>query len=128
MDIGLLIIRLIVGILIMAHGTQKLFGWFGGYGIQGTGQWLESTGLKPGAFMAFLAGLGELLGGFFFASGWLSLVGSILIILIMLVAIFKVHVQNGLWVTAGGSEYNLVLIAVAVGVALTGPGAYVLGG
>jgi len=126
MDEGLLLIRLVVGFIMMGHGAQKLFGWFGGYGLKGTGGWLDSIGLKPGVTMALLAGLGELAGGALFAAGVLTGIGAALIALTMLVAIVKVHGQNGLWVTQNGYEYNLVLIAAAVGVALSGPGAYVL--
>jgi len=126
MDEGLLLIRLVVGFIMMGHGAQKLFGWFGGYGLKGTGGWLDSIGLKPGVTMALLAGLGELAGGALFAAGVFTGIGAALIALTMLVAIVKVHGQNGLWVTQNGYEYNLVLIAVAVGVVLSGPGAYVL--
>jgi len=126
MDEGLLLIRLVVGFIMMGHGAQKLFGWFGGYGLKGTGGWLDSIGLKPGVTMALLAGLGELAGGALFAAGVFTAIGAALIALTMLVAIVKVHGQNGLWVTQNGYEYNLVLIAAAVGVALSGPGAYVL--
>ncbi|WP_416828079.1 DoxX family protein [Ectobacillus polymachus] len=126
MDLGLLIIRLIIGLLFVGHGAQKLFGWFGGYGLKGTGGWLESIGMKPGVFMAFMAGASELVGGLLFAAGVLTWVGALLIVVTMVIAIATVHGKNGLWVTANGFEYNLVLIAVAVGVALVGPGAYVL--
>jgi putative oxidoreductase len=126
MDLGLLIIRLVVGLTFVGHGAQKLFGWFGGYGLKGTGGWLESIGLKPGVTMALLAGLGELVGGLLFAAGVGTWVGALLIALTMLVAIVKVHGANGYWATQNGYEYNLVLIAVAIGVALIGPGAYVL--
>ncbi|QRG68032.1 DoxX family protein [Brevibacillus choshinensis] len=126
MDLGLLIIRLVVGLTFAAHGTQKLFGWFGGYGLKGTGGWLDSIGVKPGVMMALLAGLGELVGGLLFAAGVGTWIGAILIAFTMLVAIVKVHGQNGYWVTQNGYEYNLALIAVAIGVALIGPGAYVL--
>lgn len=126
MDLGLLLIRLVVGLTMMGHGAQKLFGWFGGYGLKGTGGWMESIGLKPGVTMALLAGLGEWVGGALFAAGVFTGVGAALITVTMLVAILKVHVQNGFWVTQNGYEFNLTLIAVAVGVALTGPGAYVL--
>lgn len=126
MNIGLLIIRLIIGITFMGHGTQKLFGWFGGHGLKGTGGWMESIGLRPGVFMAFMAGATELLGGFLFAAGILTWVASLFIVGTMLVAIFTVHGKNGYWVTQNGFEYNMILIAIAVGVALTGPGAYVL--
>ncbi len=126
MNLGLLIIRLVVGLTFMGHGAQKLFGWFGGYGLKGTGGWLESIGVKPGVLMAAIAGLMELLGGAFFAAGVFTSVGAAFIVLTMLVAIFKVHGQNGYWITSNGFEYNLVLIAIAIGVALIGPGAYVL--
>lgn len=72
MSIGLLIIRLVIGLSFVGHGAQKLFGWFGGYGIKGTGQWMESIGIKPGATMAFLAGLAEFAGGLLFALGLLT--------------------------------------------------------
>jgi putative oxidoreductase len=124
MHIGLLLIRLVVGLTMAGHGAQKLFGWFGGYGPKGTGGFFEQIGIKPGVAMAVLAGLGELAGGLLFAAGLLTPVASALIVVIMLVAIVKLHVKNGFWVSANGFEYNLVLIAIAVGVALIGPGAY----
>ncbi|MBA4492906.1 DoxX family protein [Paenactinomyces guangxiensis] len=124
-DIGLLIIRLIVGLTFMGHGAQKLFGWFGGHGLKGTAGWLESIGIRPGLLMAVLAGLGELIGGALFASGILMTFASFLIVVTMLVGIFMVHGKNGYWATQGGFEYNLVLIAVAIGLALTGPGSYI---
>ncbi|MDC2866254.1 MULTISPECIES: DoxX family protein [unclassified Bacillus (in: firmicutes)] len=126
MNIGLLIIRLIIGITFMGHGAQKLFGWFGGYGLKGTGGWMESIGLRPGVLMAFMAGATELLGGFLFAAGIFTWIGALFIVGTMLVSIITVHGKNGYWVTQNGFEYNLVLIAVAVGVALIGPGAYTL--
>lgn len=126
LNLGLLLIRLVVGISFMGHGAQKLFGWFGGYGLKGTGGWLESIGIRPGVLMAFLAGAAELVGGLLFAAGVFTPVAALLITVTMLIAIFTVHGKNGYWVTANGFEYNLMLIAVAVGVALIGPGAYVL--
>ena len=126
MAVGLLVIRVIVGLLFVGHGAQKLFGWFGGYGPKGTGGWLESIGVKPGVTMAVAAGLMELVGGLLFALGLLTPVGAVLIILTMIGAIKTVHGQNGLWSTTNGYEYNLVLLAVAAGVALTGAGAYSL--
>lgn len=126
MDLGLLIIRLVVGLSFAGHGAQKLFGSFGGYGLKGTGGFFESIGIKPGVLMAFLAGAGELVGGLFFAAGLFTPFASALIVIPMLVAIFTVHGKNGYWITSNGFEYNLALIAIAVGVALTGPGAYAL--
>jgi putative oxidoreductase len=125
-SLGLLLIRLVVGLTFIGHGVQKLFGWFGGHGLKGTGGWLESIGLRPGVPLALLAGLGEVVGGFIFAAGNLIWLGSALIVVTMLVAIFAVHGKNGYWITNGGIEYNVVLIATAVGVALAGPGEYVL--
>jgi putative oxidoreductase len=126
MSIGLLIIRLIVGILFIGHGAQKLFGWFGGYGPKGTGGFFESIGIKPGVFMAVMAGIIETAGGILFAAGLLTWVGAALIVLTMLIAIIKVHGKNGIWASSGGIEYTLVLIAAAVGVALIGAGDYSL--
>ncbi|AET58473.1 DoxX family protein [Paenibacillus terrae] len=121
---GLLLIRLVVGLLFVGHGAQKLFGWFGGYGPKGTGGWMESIGIKPGVFMAVSAGLMELLGGALFTLGLLTPLAALLITLTMLGAIFKVHAQNGIWATANGYEYPLVLIAVVIGIALIGAGSY----
>jgi len=126
LDIGLLILRLVVGLSFMAHGAQKLFGWFGGYGPKGTGGWMESIGIKPGVAIAVLSGLMELVGGLLFAAGFLTVLGAALITLTMLGAIVKVHGQNGYWATANGYEYNLLLIAVSVAVALSGAGVYSL--
>jgi putative oxidoreductase len=123
-DLGLLIIRLVIGITFIGHGAQKLFGWFGGYGPKGTGGWLESIGIKPGVLMAVLVGLFELVGGLLFASGVFLPVGAALIVVTMIGAILKVHGSNGYWVDKGGIEYPFVLIAVVVGIALIGAGSY----
>jgi putative oxidoreductase len=125
-NIGLLIIRLVIGVLFIGHGAQKLFGWFGGYGLKGTGGWFESIGMKPGVAMALLAGLAELLGGILFTIGLLTPLAGIIIAGTMVIAIVKVHGPNGLWATSNGYEYNLILLAVAIGVALVGPGQYAL--
>lgn len=126
MDLGLLIIRLVIGILFIGHGAQKLFGWFGGYGLKGTGGWFDSIGMKPGVTMALFAGLAELIGGILLGAGFLTPLGALMIAGTMLMAIIKVHAPNGLWSTANGYEYNLTLIAVAIGVALIGPGKYAI--
>ncbi|MDP4086310.1 MAG: DoxX family protein [Bacillota bacterium] len=125
-NIGLLIIRLVIGLLFVGHGVQKLFGWFGGYGLKGTGGWFESIGMKPGVTMALFAGLAEFIGGLLFALGLLTPLAGILIAGTMAMAIVKVHAPNGLWSTANGYEYNLTLLAVAIGIALDGPGQYSL--
>ncbi|MBB2483489.1 DoxX family protein [Bacillus sp. APMAM] len=124
-SLGLLLIRVILGASFAAHGSQKLFGWFGGHGLAGTGGFFESIGITPGKTMAFLAGLGELVGGLLFAFGLLTPIGTILIALTMIVAIAKVHGPNG-WIKPNGYEYNLLLIVVAIGVALVGPGTYAI--
>ncbi|KAB2332141.1 DoxX family protein [Cytobacillus depressus] len=125
-NIGLLIIRLVIGILFIGHGAQKLFGWFGGYGLKGTGGWFDSIGMKPGVTMALFAGLAELIGGILFALGLLTPLAGIIIAGTMLIAIFKVHGPNGLWATSNGYEYNLTVLAVAVAIALIGAGQYSL--
>jgi len=124
-SLGLLLIRVILGVSFVAHGSQKLFGWFGGHGLAGTGGFFESIGMKPGKTMAFLAGLGELVGGLLFTFGLLTPIGAILIALTMIVAIAKVHGPNG-WIKPNGYEYNLLLIVVAIGIALVGPGTYAI--
>ncbi|WP_433945343.1 DoxX family protein [Paenibacillus sp. SN-8-1] len=124
MEVGLLIIRLVIGLLFIGHGAQKLFGMFGGYGPKGTGGWMESVGIKPGVAMAIISGLMELIGGTMFGLGLFTPVAAILIALTMVGAIVKVHGPNGLWATANGYEYPLVVLAVVIGVALTGAGAY----
>ncbi|MED4285730.1 DoxX family protein [Priestia megaterium] len=125
-SIGLLLIRLVIGLSFMAHGTQKLFGWFGGHGLKGTGSWFESIGMKPGVRMALMAGLSELVGGALFAAGLLTPLGALLIAGTMVMAIVKVHGPNGYWATQNGYEYNLTLLVVAIGVAIAGPGYYAL--
>ncbi|HEY8529476.1 MAG TPA: DoxX family protein [Paenibacillaceae bacterium] len=126
LDLGLLIIRLVVGLTFAAHGAQKLFGWLGGYGPKGTGGWMESIGLRPGVAMAVIAGLIEFAGGLCFAAGLITPLAGVLLALVMIVAIAKVHIPKGFWNSNGGYEFNLVLVAVTVGVALTGAGAYSL--
>ncbi|MFF2876082.1 DoxX family protein [Gottfriedia sp. NPDC057991] len=125
-NIGLLMIRLVVGILFIGHGAQKLFGWFGGYGLKGTGGWFESIGMKPGVTIALIAGLAEFIGGILFAFGFLTPVAGILIAGTMAMAIIKVHAPNGIWATSNGYEYNLTLLVVAISIVLTGPGKYAL--
>jgi putative oxidoreductase len=125
-NIGLLLIRLVVGILFIGHGAQKLFGWFGGYGLKGTGGWFDSIGMKPGVTIALIAGLAEFIGGILFAFGFLTPVAGILIAGTMAMAIIKVHAPNGIWATSNGYEYNLTLLVVAISVVLTGPGKYAL--
>jgi len=126
MDIGLLVLRLAVGLTMAAHGGQKLFGWFGGYGIAGTGGFLESLGFRPGKVHATLAGVSEFVGGLLIALGLLTPLGAVLVISVMVTAIGSVHLPKGFWVTDGGFEYNLMILASSAALAFTGPGAYSL--
>jgi len=124
MSIGLLLLRLVVGLLLVGHGTQKLFGWFGGGGLDGTARNFTSLGYRPGRVMAMLGGMAETLGGLSLALGFLTPLGSAAIIGAMLNAILSVHLPNGVWNTKGGFEFPLTNAAVAAAVAFTGPGTY----
>ncbi len=126
MDIGLLVLRLAVGLTMAAHGGQKLFGWFGGYGLAGTGGFMESLGFRPGRVHAALSGSAELLGGLLIALGLFTQVGAALVIAVMVAAIGSVHLPKGFFVSDGGFEYNLVIMAAVAALAFTGPGAYSL--
>ena len=123
MSIGLLVLRLIVGLSLAAHGAQKLFGWFGGYGLKGTGQFLEQLGFRPGRLQAALAGGTELVAGLLLAAGFLTPAAAAAIVAVMLVAAVSVHVKSGFFAHNGGYEYTLVLGGAALALAFTGPGA-----
>jgi putative oxidoreductase len=126
LDLGLLILRLVTGGLLMGHGSQKLFGWFGGHGLNGTAGWLESLGLRPGKGWAVLAGLAEFGGGLLLALGLLNPLGPIGIMAAMATAWVLAHAGKPIWVTSGGAELPLTNTAVALAVALAGPGLYSL--
>jgi putative oxidoreductase len=116
------LLRVPVGIILAAHGAQKLFGWFGGYGLEGTGQWMGSIGLEPGYFMALLAGSGEFFGGLMLAFGFLTRLGAALNVVTMAVALFWVHFANGLFLSNNGYEYALALLAAAASLLVMGGG------
>jgi putative oxidoreductase len=126
MSIAFLLVRIIVGLALMAHGTQKLFGWFGGHGIAATGGSFENLGFRPGALFALMAGLGETAGGLLTLVGLGGALGPVLIVLVMLVAIGSVHYNKGFFVNNGGWELNASYIAAAVAIAFGGNGAYSL--
>jgi putative oxidoreductase len=126
LNLGLLILRLVVGLLFVGHGAQKLFGIWGGYGLQGTAGFFEGIGLRPGNVHALAAGLVEFGGGLLLALGLITPVASVALIAVMTAAIITAHFSKGLWVTNGGYEYNLVLASVALALAATGPGAWSL--
>ncbi|MDK9762400.1 DoxX family protein [Vibrio sp. D420a] len=119
---GALALRVPVGIIFMAHGAQKLFGWFGGYGLEGTGQWMASIGLGPGVLMAFLAGSAEFFGGLFILLGLLTRPAAASLAITMLVAIFAVHFENGLFMSNNGYEFGLALLAASVSLTFSGAG------
>ncbi len=122
MDLGLLILRVVVGLVIAAHGAQKLFGWFGGYGLSGTGGFFESLGFRPGWLFATAAGLGEVGSGLLLALGLLGPLGPAVLLSVMIVAAVSVHWAHGLFAMANGIELPLVYGTVAVALALTGFG------
>ena len=126
MDAGLLLLRMVFGLVMAAHGAQKLFGWFGGYGLAGTGGFFESLGFRPGRFFAMAAGTSELVGGLLVAFGLLGPLGPAMIIAIMIVAAATVHWQHGLFATNNGIEMPLLYGAGAAAIALIGNGAYSL--
>lgn len=119
---GPLALRIPVGIIFAAHGAQKLFGWFGGYGLEGTGQWMASIGLNPGYLMALLAGGAEFFGGLALLIGLLVRPAGAVLAFAMLVAIFSVHIGNGLFMSNNGYEFALALLAVAVSLTISGAG------
>jgi putative oxidoreductase len=128
MDIALplLIVRLVVGLAIAAHGAQKLFGWFGGYGLAGTGGFFESIGFRPGKLFAGASGAAEVLGGLLVVLGLGGPIGPMLIISVMVVAILAVHLPNGFFVANNGIEHPLLFAALAFMFAFVGYGAYSL--
>ncbi len=118
-----LALRIPIGIILIAHGAQKLFGWFGGYGLEGVGGWMESIGLSPGIVMAFLAGSAEFFGGLFIVLGLLTRPSAFVAGITMIVAIVVVHLEKGLFVANGGYEFGLALLAATVSLMISGAGA-----
>src|SRR2546425_10661312 len=126
MDTGLLLARLVFGGLMAAHGSQKLFGWFGGHGLKAVSGMFESLGFRPGSFFAPLAALAELTSGVLLALGLFGPIGPALMLAVMIVAAISVHWQNGLFAMSNGIEVPLLYATGATVLALTGPGAYSL--
>ena len=122
MGIGLLLLRVAVGLILAAHGTQKLFGWFGGPGLDATGQFFTMLGFPPGRRHAFMAGWAETGGGILLVLGLATPLAVALLFSVMLVAIVTVHLQKGFFAQNGGYEYNLLLGIAALTLAFTGPG------
>jgi putative oxidoreductase len=126
MDVGLLVLRLVLGVIFIGHGAQKLFGSFGGPRISGFAKILEQLGVKPGRPMAILAGLAEFVGGILVMLGFLTPVAALALIVVMIVAIVAVHLKNGFFNTNGGYEFNLALVGIALTLLIAGGGAYSL--
>jgi putative oxidoreductase len=122
MDIGMLLLRLTVGLTLGAHGAQKLFGWFGGPGLDGTGKGMEMLGFFPGRRHALMAGLAEVGGGLLLALGLMTPVAASIVFAVMLVASVSAHLKRGFFVMNGGYEYTLVLGLSGLSLAFTGPG------
>jgi putative oxidoreductase len=122
MRIGRLLLRGVVGGFFFGHGTQKLFGWFGGNGLKGTAEGFEKLGLRPGKVHASAAGVTEAGGGTLLLLGLETPLAAAMLTATMLTAIRTVHAKNGPWASNGGYEYNVVLIAIAIALAEIGPG------
>jgi putative oxidoreductase len=118
----MLLLRVTVGLILAAHGAQKLLGWFGGGGLEGTGKAFEGLGFHPGRRAALMAGLAETGGGLLLALGLLTPFAAAAIIGVMVVAVGSIHFKNGFFNTGGGWEYNLTIVAAVLAVAFTGPG------
>ena len=126
MNEGLLLLRLVLGLLMAAHGSQKLFGWFGGHGLAAVSGMFESMGFRPGRLLATAASVSEVGGGLLIALGFLGPLGPALVLAVMIVAAISVHWPNGLFAMSNGIEVPLLYAAGATALALTGPGAYSL--
>jgi putative oxidoreductase len=126
MEIGLFLIHATVGVLLAGHGAQKLFGWFGGHGVEGTGGFFESLQLRPGRHMALAAGASEFFGGVLLALGLATPLAALVIASTMLVASLTAHAGKGPWASDGGWELPLTYAIVAIGLAVNGAGQWSL--
>jgi putative oxidoreductase len=124
MSYGLLVLRVVLGLVMAAHGAQKLFGWFGGGGPRGTASAFAHLGFRAPLAMAVFAGLAEVGGGLLLAAGLATPLAALALTGVMLNAISTAHWRNGFWSSSGGYEYNLLIITAAVALAATGPGAF----
>lgn len=124
--IGITLLRVVTGLTFAAHGSQKLFGLFGGYGLEGTGQWMESIGLAPGYLLALMAGSAEFFGGLALVIGLLVRPAAASLIVAMVVAIFSVHWASGFFITNGGYEYALILAMISGTLLIEGAGRFSL--
>lgn len=120
------LLRVPVGMVLAAHGAQKLFGWFGGYGLEATGQWMASIGLEPGLLMATLAGSAEFFGGIVLMLGLLTRPAALLAAFTMLVAMIVVHAANGFFMSSNGIEYSMILLFASLSLMASGAGRFSL--
>lgn len=119
---GITLLRIVTGLTFAAHGSQKLFGWFGGYGLAGVAQWMESIGITPGYLMATLAGSAEFFGGLALVVGLLVRPAAVSLLIAMLVAIASVHWANGFFITENGFEYAMILALISTVLLIEGAG------
>jgi putative oxidoreductase len=126
MSIGLLLARVVIGLLMAGHGAQKLLGWFGGYGLRTTGEFFVQLGFQPGSAFAAAASIAEIVSGLLVALGFLGPIGPALMISVMIVAAITVHWEHGVFATTNGIELPLLYGAAAFGLAMTGFGQYSL--
>lgn len=127
-DVGLLVLRVVLGAIFAAHGAQKLFGSFGGPGLEGTAGFHGQLGIKPPYLMAVLAGLAEFVGGILVAVGFLTPIAALALVAVMAVAVLTVHLRNGFFAQSGGYELNLALAAMALTLLFAGAGALSIDG
>lgn len=125
-SVSTLPLRVAAGIIFTGHGAQKLFGWFGGYGLEGTGQFMASMGLEPGLLMALLTGGAEFFGGLALLLGLAVRPASMLLAITMLVAIVTVHLPNGLFLSNSGYEFALALLGISIALLILGAGRWSL--
>jgi putative oxidoreductase len=123
---GLVLLRVVIGLLFMGHASQKLFGWFGGPGLAGWMESIQKAGFEPVALWAYLEAGGEMVAGLFLVLGLLTPFAAAFLIGDMLVATLKIHASKGLWAQNGGFEYNLVLMVLLLVVGFVGAGMYSL--
>lgn len=123
---GLLVLRVMTGIVFMAHGSQKLFGLFGGGGLEGTAKFMASLGLEPAYVMAILSGSGEFFGGLLLVLGFFTRFGALNTLIVSLVALFSVHISKGFFMSNGGFEYILMLGTASLALLIEGGGKYSL--
>jgi putative oxidoreductase len=119
---GITVVRVLVGIIFIAHGSQKLFGAFGGHGLEGTGQYMASLGLTPGYLMALLSGSAEFFGGLGLVVGLLARPAAVVLAATLVVAILSVHINNGLFMANNGYEFALALLGGVIAVLIEGAG------